>query len=625
MRKRSGLTQEQLAARTAIGVTTIRDLEQGRTRRLRPDSLRRMADVLGAPLGEDIRLHILGPLRVIGVTIGPHRQRAVLGLLALSPGRPVHRESIIDALWGDNPPASAVNAVQGYVSRLRRSLQPFGPDLLASVPQGYRLQVSEDQLDLLTFRRLVEQARQAARRGALAAACDLYGQAMALWRDEPLADVPLLRGNPAILALVTERVTATLEYADAAAALGRHAPVLPLLRAITRAEPLHGAVHARLMIALAGSGHQAAALRVFADIRARLADELGVDPDPDLVEAHRLVLRQEIRRPAARVAPTPPAAIVHIADHYVAVGRRLTRMLGGGVGRGAAEAIGWLDVEREGVLSALRQAAALPGRDAGAAVRLAVTLTDLFDIRGYLRDGITLNRTGAEVARRLGDRRAEALLLMCLGLGHGRLAEYDAEARLIDRALALWRDLGDPFGESGALMARGIAYLHRRRPVQAMSSLERSQTIRREYGRQSGIALTVLGRAYGRLGDIDRAMRSYEDALADARTTGFRWGEGYALGHLAESLRLTGRLDESAVHHKTSLAIYRDYGDRCGQAAQLWGLGAALHDMGDTGAARSHRHDALIVLRGTGALTERQLASLGGAAHPETPNLLALT
>jgi DNA-binding SARP family transcriptional activator len=289
----------------------------------RRESLRRLAETLGVSYaeldeaaqpddgaGNGVRLRVLGSLTVwrdgSPIAVGPPKQRALLGWLAISPGEVARVDSIIDALWGAKPPESAVNAVQGYVSRLRRLLAPAGPaahrnGLLVAVPQGYHLRVDDDQLDLLAFRDRIAQARRARRRAEFTAAYDLYEQAMAWWRAEPLADVPLLRTHPAVRALATERVTAVLEFAAVAAHLRRHDLALPLLREITRVEPLHGAAHARLMIAIAGSGDQAAALRVFDEVRRRLADELGVDPDPELVDAHRQVLRQEIASGYAQI------------------------------------------------------------------------------------------------------------------------------------------------------------------------------------------------------------------------------------------------------------------------------------------------------------------------------------
>jgi DNA-binding SARP family transcriptional activator len=269
-----------------------------------------------------MQLSVLGPLEARHpggrlISLGPVRQRAVLGLLALSPNALVHRDDLIDGLWPDDVPATAVGLVQAYVSRLRRALVPGGSArtrraLVASVGASYRLQVEPGDLDLSQFGQSVQPAARAARSGDLTAACEGYEQALQLWRGRPLADIDLLRASPAVAALGDRRVTAALHYAAAAASAGRHALVLPHLRQLADGEPLDERIHARLMIALAGSGQQAAALGVYAGLAARLDEQLGVRPGPDLAEAHLRVLRQDLgddpasrSRPVAGLAPGP--------------------------------------------------------------------------------------------------------------------------------------------------------------------------------------------------------------------------------------------------------------------------------------------------------------------------------
>jgi DNA-binding SARP family transcriptional activator/tetratricopeptide (TPR) repeat protein len=259
-----------------------------------------------------VRLCVLGPLRasrgVRTIDLGGAMQRTVLGLLALAPNEPTSRSAIIEVLWPNSAPQSAVNLVQTYVGRLRRQLEPARQQrsqggIVASWPGGYRLSIAEDQLDLLSFRRVTTQARRARAERDPVRACDLYVQALELWRGPPLSDVEPLRAYPGLAALDLERIAVTLEFADTAIAGGEYARAIPRLDALAAAEPLHGSVHARLMAALAGGGHQARALRVYEDIRHRLADELGVDPDRELVETHRRILRGELgRAPAVVVA-----------------------------------------------------------------------------------------------------------------------------------------------------------------------------------------------------------------------------------------------------------------------------------------------------------------------------------
>lgn len=141
-RRKAGLTQRQLADAAGVSIGVVRDLEQRRTAGLQPDSVRRLASALrlsrlqaaelaqaaqkvsaaGPGRLQSLSLGVLGPLRAwrgVAVPIGGPMQRAVLGLLALYPESGLHRTAIIDALWGDDPPATAVSMIQAYVRRLR--------------------------------------------------------------------------------------------------------------------------------------------------------------------------------------------------------------------------------------------------------------------------------------------------------------------------------------------------------------------------------------------------------------------------------------------------------------------------------------------------------------------------
>lgn len=335
-RREQGLTQRELAHNAGLSVAAIRDLEQGRRSRPRNDSLvalcraldlhgDRAAEVMSAAAApgraegkrpddgqprsdEGLWVSILGPLSVwlngTQLPIGPPTRQAILGLLSLSPGSQVRRETLIDVLWGERPPDTAVNLVQAHVSRLRRLLAP-GEVSVASAGAGYRMHLSDKELDLLAFRELAARAADASASGALLTAYNLYRQAVELWHGDPLADVELLRGQPGVIDLGRERSDVLLSYADVASHLGWHDRVLPQLRDLVRADPLNERAHAQLMISLAGSGQQAAAVQVYEDVRRRLSFELGVYPSEELVNAHLRVLRQDV--PATTCTRTPSA------------------------------------------------------------------------------------------------------------------------------------------------------------------------------------------------------------------------------------------------------------------------------------------------------------------------------
>jgi DNA-binding SARP family transcriptional activator/DNA-binding XRE family transcriptional regulator len=319
-RQRAGMTQQEAADRAGISAATLRDLEQGRVATPRPATLRRLAAALslsGSEVDElrraarpdsvEVRVHVLGPLVAIvndqPADLGSATQRTLLGLLALAANTPVSRDVLIDTVWGPQPPPTVSDLLQTHISRLRRRLQPrngAAARLLVATASGYQLTVGEDQLDLLTARRLVATARHARTNGDILAARGSYREAAMLWHGEPLADLPALQTHPAVIALQREWQELIVEYAEFATDLGRHHEVLPHLQRLTEADALHETAHAHLMIALAGTGRPAAALDAFDQLRRRLADELGTDPAPELIRVHEQVLRGDIARPAAR-------------------------------------------------------------------------------------------------------------------------------------------------------------------------------------------------------------------------------------------------------------------------------------------------------------------------------------
>jgi DNA-binding SARP family transcriptional activator/DNA-binding XRE family transcriptional regulator len=339
LRARAALTQQEVADLADLSVAALRDLEQGRVTAPRSATLRRLATALrlsGAdadellrlgrpgqrPAGGGLRILVLGPLAVTvagaAVEVGSARARAVLGLLALTPNAPVGRDALIEIGWGGATPANAGDLLQTHISRLRRRLappnQPEPAALLVATAGGYQLTATADDLDLLAFRAAVAAGRRAHAAGDLAGAADAYRRAADLWRAEPLAGEPAFDLHPAVRGLVREWQAAVLEHADTADVLGRHAEVLPALERFTAAEPLHEAAHARLMLALAGTGQQAAALDRFERLRRRLADELGADPGAELAAAHLRVLRQEVTRPAGTSAPANRQLPPDLAD-----------------------------------------------------------------------------------------------------------------------------------------------------------------------------------------------------------------------------------------------------------------------------------------------------------------------
>jgi DNA-binding SARP family transcriptional activator/transcriptional regulator with XRE-family HTH domain len=382
-RRVAGLTQRQLAKTAGVSIGVVRDLEQGRTAGLQARSAAAVVRALGLDTRQSgefdrvtrsrprsgppaaarpgpgsasgLRLSVLGPLTGwrggVLADLGPPSQRAVLALLALSPGEVLHRETIIDSLWGDRPPVTAVGQVQRYASRLRRILDPGRPPrdprgLLVSTGTGYRLQVTAAQLDLLAFRDLAGQGTAARAAGDGAAACDLFERALGLWRGDPLTDVEPLRQHPAVIGLGRQRAAVTVAHAETAFGACWYERALPHLQDLARREPLNERAHALLIVALAGSGQQAEALAVFEDLRWRLGEQLGVLPCAEVAEARERVLRGQVPRPAdcgelrPRLAARPvprqlPSATPHFAGRAAELSA-LTTMLRQAPAPGAA-------------------------------------------------------------------------------------------------------------------------------------------------------------------------------------------------------------------------------------------------------------------------------------------------
>jgi DNA-binding SARP family transcriptional activator len=265
-----------------------------------------------------LRVSVLGPLAAyrdgLPLALGAGMRRAVLGMLALHEGIALHREAFVDVLWEGDPPATAALLIQSHIRRLRGLLGPgqSGPRII-TVGASYLLEVAASELDVIEFAGLASRADDARADGEYSTACELYARALGLWRGEPLADVDILRGHPAVIGLGQRRTEVVLKYAEAASAAGWHELVLPHLYELTHREPLNERAHAQLMIALAGDGQQAAAFGVYEDVRRRLAAELGVDPGAEVSAAHSRVLRQQVVAHAARPARTGPAA--RHADH----------------------------------------------------------------------------------------------------------------------------------------------------------------------------------------------------------------------------------------------------------------------------------------------------------------------
>ena len=245
-------------------------------------------------------LRLLGPLeaRFEGrpIELGPRKQRAVLAMLALEPGRTVSTDRLLEGLWGDDPPASAPKMVQLYVSRLRRLLEGNAASIITR-GRGYELRLPDpDIVDAVRFERLVAKRPR---------------DALALWRGDPLTDVadePFAAEE--IRRLEELRLRAAEMAIDADLEAGRHAEVVGELDALIAEQPLRERLHAQRMLALYRCGRQGDALGAYRAARATLVDQIGVEPGAELRRLEQAILAQsdELAAPAARREARLPAA-----------------------------------------------------------------------------------------------------------------------------------------------------------------------------------------------------------------------------------------------------------------------------------------------------------------------------
>lgn len=248
------------------------------------------------------------------------KQRILLAALLLNANRPVSSAELAEILWEgtDGPPATARVTLQNYVRRLRIALRATGADRIGTTSDGYQIHVDAGELDVTRFAELAASSQKAAAGLAWDVAERHASAALALWRGEPLADVPAeCLVSREVPRLTEARIQVVETRMDAALELGRHAEILGELRELVDRHPLREHLHAQLMLALARSGRRADALAAYQDARRLLDDELGVPPGPELRQVQQRVLTGELRsaerrsRPGAVVPHQLPVAVRH--------------------------------------------------------------------------------------------------------------------------------------------------------------------------------------------------------------------------------------------------------------------------------------------------------------------------
>ncbi len=253
--------------------------------------------VAGSMGGVDYR--ILGSLEAARgeelIPLGGAKQRALLALLLLGANRVVTTDELIDSLWSGSPPGKPQTAIQGYVSQLRKVLDPEHPfEAIVTEPAGYRLKIAPGDLDLFRFEGLVRSGRDALAAARAAEAATAFRDALGLFRGPPLADftyeswaqVEIGRLAELRLSCLEERIAADLE-------LGRHAELVGELEGLVSEYPLREHLRSHQMLALYRGGRQSEALAAYQEARRVLIEEFGIEPTRALQELERKILLQD--------------------------------------------------------------------------------------------------------------------------------------------------------------------------------------------------------------------------------------------------------------------------------------------------------------------------------------------
>ncbi|MFE9029165.1 BTAD domain-containing putative transcriptional regulator [Streptomyces iakyrus] len=285
-----------------------------------------------------MRVNLLGPFEVYAqdtcANTAPAAQkvRQILALLALNANRVVRSGQLVEELWEDNPPTSVSTALQTYICQIRKKFGLGSPrgdaarrlgagPTLSTVDGGYQLTLPEDRVDAFRFEPLISRARQEFHAGDFLRARNSVVAAMALWRDSALVDVrkgSILESEA--LRLNELHNSARHLRIDADLHLGRHHELLSELTSLARLEPTNEGVQRHLMLALYRTDRRADALRAYQRARTSIADELGLDPSPELQALHTAILNSD---DSLLGVPEPLRAVAATASPATQVPRHL--------------------------------------------------------------------------------------------------------------------------------------------------------------------------------------------------------------------------------------------------------------------------------------------------------------
>ncbi|MGX1222393.1 DNA-binding SARP family transcriptional activator [Streptomyces ambofaciens] len=267
-----------------------------------------------------MQIHVLGPMTILGDDLEPvvlaPKPRRLLALLAVNADSAISVNALVQELWGDNPPRTATATIQTYIGQVRRTIaealgksaNEVAEEILVTEGGSYVLSTQGVALDITEYEMLTAAGNAAVQRGEFVEGSDLLHQAVALWRGPALVNVEAGELLGARIVHLDESLLCTLEhriYADLQR--GAHHTLVPEITELTARHPLHENFHRHLMLALYRCGRRAESLAVMRRLRARLVEELGLEPSPFLVQMEQDILRGEPsldmhpRRPTERV------------------------------------------------------------------------------------------------------------------------------------------------------------------------------------------------------------------------------------------------------------------------------------------------------------------------------------
>src|SRR4051812_35478063 len=349
------------------------------------------------------------------VALGAGKERALLAVLLLQRGEVVSSDRLIDALWGEHPPATAAKSLQVHVSHLRKAL---GAGPIVTRGHGYLLATAPDEVDVDRFERAADAGRRLLAAGEAERAAATLTEGLRMWCGPPLADFayePFAATEAARLAEL--RIAAREDRMDADAALGRHAALVAELEALVRAHPLRERLRGQLMLALYRCGRQADALDRYRQGREALVGELGLEPGRELRGLEQAILRQdpELDGPRRARAGVPArgrrrSGLVMAAAGAALVVAAVTvaALVGDGPARGAAallapDSVGAIDPSTGQVVARVQ----VPGAPDRLAVRGATvwavgdasrTLTPIDAVHGSAAASLSPGGTPSDVA-----------------------------------------------------------------------------------------------------------------------------------------------------------------------------------------------------------------------------------